>query len=168
MTAQKTSSKKKSTKQLKLEKLQEELKKTKIDLQEKKEKFLRTCADLQNYQKRIEREYSLKDEEFKKKYLTKLLDLHELIKKAYEDKNPQEGLRLIIQNLESFFKKEHISGIDCIGKKFDHNFHHAVTTVKKKDIDDDTIIEEVKKGYMLGEKLLRPSQVIVVQNKEEK
>lgn len=168
MTTQKTSSKKKSTEQLKLEKLQEELKKTRIDLREKKEKFLRTCADLQNYQKRIEREYCLKDEEFKKKYLTEILDLHELIRKAYADKNPQEGLRLIIQNLESFFEKEQISSIDCIGKKFDHNLHHAVTTVKKNDVENDIIIEEVKKGYMLGEKLLRPSQVIVVQNKEEK
>jgi len=55
-----------------------------------------------------------------------------------------------------------------VGKKFDHNFHHAVTTIDKDDCEENTIVEEIKKGYMINEKLLRPSQVIVVKKEEKK
>ena len=48
-----------------------------------------------------------------------------------------------------------------MGKRFDHNLHHAITTIEKDDCEDDIIIEEVKKGYMINEKILRPSHVIV-------
>ena len=64
-----------------------------------------------------------------------------------------------------FMEKEKIKPIECIGKKFDHNLHHAITTVENKDCEDDTIIEEIKKGYIINEKLLRPSQVIVAKMK---
>ena len=73
----------------------------------------------------------------------------------------------MISNIEKLFEKEQIKCIECVGKKFDHNIHHAVTTIDKGDCEDNLIVEEVKKGYMLNEKLLRPSQVIVVK-KEKK
>jgi molecular chaperone GrpE len=53
-----------------------------------------------------------------------------------------------------------------MGKLFDHGLHHAVTTVEKNDCENDTIVEEIKKGYMIGDSLLRPSQVIVTKKKE--
>ena len=46
--------------------------------------------------------------------------------------------------------------------------HHAVTTIEKNDCEDNIILEEVKKGYMIKDKVFRPSQVIVVKNKEDK
>jgi len=52
-----------------------------------------------------------------------------------------------------------------VGKTFDHNIHHAVTTIEKNDCEDGTVVEEVKKGYLLDDELLRPSQVIVAKNK---
>jgi molecular chaperone GrpE len=54
-----------------------------------------------------------------------------------------------------------------VGKKFDHNFHHALTTLEKNDCDDNTILEEVKKGYMMNDKLLRPSHVVVSKKKDK-
>ena len=72
-----------------------------------------------------------------------------------------------MNNVESFFEKEQIRYIECIGKKFDHNLHHAVTAINKEDCEDNIIVEEVKKGYMFNEKLLRPSQVIVVKNEKK-
>ncbi|MCK4332135.1 MAG: nucleotide exchange factor GrpE [Thermoplasmatales archaeon] len=162
MTAKKSSGRKKNaedTLQIKLKKIEKELK-------EKNDKLLRTCADLQNYQKRMEKELISREGEIKRKYLTELIDLNEILKKAYEDKNPKQGLKLILNNLEKFFEKEHIRYIDCMGKSFDHGLHHAVTTVEKNDCENDTIVEEVKKGYMIGDSLLRPSQVIVAKKKE--
>ena len=144
-----------------LNKLKSEIKKLKREAKEKDNKLLRSYADLQNYQKRTEKESQYKENETKKKYLSELIELKELLKKAYEDKDPRAGLQLILNNLENFFEKEQIKYIDCVGKTFDHKIHHAVTTIEKNDCEDGTIVEEIKKGYLMYNKLLRPSQVIV-------
>ena len=148
-----------------LNKLKDEINKLKREAKEKDDKLLRSYADLQNYQKRTEKESQYKENETKKKYLSELIELKELLKKAYEDKDPRVGLQLMLNNLENFFEKEQIKYIDCVGKIFDHNIHHAVTTIEKNDCKDGTIVEEVKKGYLIDDKLLRPSQVIVAKNK---
>lgn len=169
MTAKKSSDKKKNAEdnlQIKLKKIEKEVKQLKKELKEKNDKVLRVCADLQNYQRRMEKELQRNEDETKKKYLSELIDLNELLKKAYEDKNPEQGLKLILNNIEKFFEKEHIRYIDCLGKSFDHALHYAVTIVEKNDCENDTIVEEVKKGYTIGENLLRPSQVIVAKKKE--
>ncbi len=153
---------------LKIKKLKKEIKELKSVILEKNDKLLRTRADLENFQKRMEKELISKEEEIKSKYLTEIVDLVELLKKAYEDKNPKQGLKLILNNLDKLFEKEDIKYIDCMGKSFNHELHHAITSLEKNDCESDTIIEEVKKGYMIGDKLLRPSQVIVAKKKEEK
>jgi molecular chaperone GrpE len=167
MTTKKPTDKKKEPTSKKPVNLKEEVDKLKKDIKEKDQQLLRSIADFQNYQKRMEKELILKEEETKKKYISELIDLNELLKKALEDNNPKEGLKVMINNIENFFEKENIKYINCVGKKFDHNFHHALTTVEKDDCEDDTIIEEVKKGYMLNDKLLRPSQVIVSKKKDK-
>ena len=148
-----------------LNKLKDEINKLKREAKEKDDKLLRSYADLQNYQKRTEKESQYKENETKKKYLSELIELKELLKRAYEDKDPRAGLQLMLNNLENFFEKEQIKYIDCVGKTFDHNIHHAVTTIEKNDCEDGIIVEEVKKGYLIDNKLLRPSQVIVAKNK---
>jgi molecular chaperone GrpE len=149
------------------EKLEESVCKLQQQLNEKNGKLLRTCADLQNYQKRTLKEIQQREDEIKHKYLSELLEIKELLLKAYEDNNPKQGLKLILQNLEKFFEKEQIKCIECLGKSFDYNLHHAITTIEKDTCEDNTIIEEVKKGYLIKDKVLRPSQVIVVKNKEK-
>ena len=167
MSTKKPTGKKREDSDKKTDSLKKEIKRFKKELKENKEKLLRSYADLQNYQKRMEKELNLRDEETKRKYLSELIDINELLKKAYEDENPKDGLKLMINNIENFFEKEQIKYIDCVGKKFDHNFHHAVSIINKDDCEDEIVVEEVKKGYMVNEKLLRPSQVIVVK-KEKK
>jgi molecular chaperone GrpE len=167
MTGKKSTGKKKDSSVKKTDSLKKDIKKLKQDLKEKEDKLLRSYADFQNYQKRMEKELQIKEEETKKKYLSELLDLNELLKKAYADNYPKKGLKLILNNIENFFEKEQIKSIECVGEKFDHNLHHAVTTIEKDDCEDETIVEEVKKGYMVNNKLLRPSHVIVVKKKEK-
>lgn len=140
----------------------------KKEIKEINNKLLRVQADFQNYQKRMEKEILFCKQETKEKYLLELLDLYDILSKAYKDNNPKKGLKLLINNLENFFEKEQIKEIDCMGKKFDHNFHHALHAIEKKNCEDDLIIEEVKKGYMINKKVVRPSQVIVVKNKDKK
>jgi len=149
-----------------IKKNKKEIAELKAQIKELNDKYLRSIADFQNFQKRIEKELSCKEEETKKTYLIELMETYELLKKAYEDNNPKQGLKLIIENIEKFMEKEKIKPIECIGQKFDHKKHNAITTIEKKDCEDNTIIEEVKKGYMVNDKILRHSDVIVSKNKD--
>jgi molecular chaperone GrpE len=155
------------TVQQKIKKQDEELHRLYQELTEKNDRYLRALADYQNYQKRMEKELLAHEEELKKKYLTEILDLEELLKKASEDADPKNGLKLLLSNLEKFLEKEGVTYIDCKGRPFDHNVHHAISTVEPTSCEEGTVVEEVKKGYRLGEKLLRPCQVIVAKKKEE-
>ena len=167
-TKQKKTTNQKEKIQSTIEKLEHEKQTLQQELNEKNDRLLRTCADLQNYQRRAVKELLFKEEETKKKYLSELIDIYELLTKAYEDDNPKKGLELILQNMNNFFKKEEITPIECTGKPFDHTLHHAISTVTKKDCDDNMITEEIKKGYLIKDKVFRPSQVIVVKNEEKK
>lgn len=166
MQKKQSDGKKKDTFNKKINSLKTEIEKLKQELNDKNDKLLRSYADLQNYQKRVEKELQLKEEETKKKYICELIDLSELLKKAYEDKDPKEGLKLILNNIQNFFEKEQIKCINCVGEKFDHNLHHAVTIVEKDDCEDNSIIDEIKKGYIMNDKILRPSHVVVAKKKK--
>ena len=170
MTGKKQSEKKKQTQHTsssQVKKLEEDIKQLKLAMNEKNDKLLRTLADMQNQQKRMERELVLKEDETKRKYLSELLDIKEILKKASDDENPQEGIKVLLQNIDRFLDNEHITYIDCVGKPFDHTIHHAVTTVEKNDCDDNVVVEEVKKGYLMCDKLLRPAHVVVAKKKND-
>lgn len=155
------------TTQNKIKKLEETIEQLRTDLNEKNDKYLRSLADYQNYQKRMEKELLSHEENLKRRYLLELLDFQDLLKKASLDADPKEGLQHLIAQFDKFFEKECVSYIDCKGKPFDHTCHHAVSLVEKDDCIDDTILDEVKKGYKIGDKILRPSQVIVGKKKTE-
>jgi molecular chaperone GrpE len=151
--------------QNKIKKLEETIQQLQIQVAEKNEKYLRIFADYQNAQKRMEKECFSREEELRKHYLLQLLDFQELLKKVADDPDPKDGVKFLIANFEKFFEKEGVTYIECKGKPFDHTVHHAITIVEKDDCIDDAILDEVKKGYMLGDKLLRASQVIVAKKK---
>jgi molecular chaperone GrpE len=168
MSAKKIPEKKKGMQnsiQNKVKNLEDTLQQLQQELKEKNDKLLRSYADLQNYQKRMEKELAALEDEIKKKYLVEIIDLYELLKKAYEDNDPKSGLKLILNNLDALFEREQVKYIDCVGKTFDHKIHHAISTVEKENCMDGEIIKEAKKGYYLGGNLLRPSQVVVAKKK---
>jgi len=145
----------------KIEEIEELIIKIKTEFDEEKNKFLRNIADLHNQIKRNEKNYLIEKNKIKKKYLIYIIDILELLKKAYKDKNSKIGIKLIINNIEDTLKDEKVQYIECIGKEFNHNLHHAISTVDKKDCLDNIVVEEIKKGYYLDKEILRPSQVIV-------
>ena len=168
MPTKKPSDTKKNTQEIAqhtIKKLEEKNTQLHQDLIDKNDKYLRTLADFQNYQKRMEKELLAQYEDIKKKYLLELLDLTELLKKAYEDPNPKLGLKLILENLDKFLEKEGIIYIDCKGKPFNYQLHNAISTIEQSECVDGTILDEIKKGYLVGEKLLRPARVIVAKKK---
>jgi molecular chaperone GrpE len=166
MTAKKINEKKKDPHDKKIDSLQKELDKLKQELKEKDDKLLRSYADLQNYQKRIEKDINFKEEDIRKKYLLEIIDFYEILEKANKDINPKEGINAILQNIQNLLKKEQITEIECLDKPFDYCYHNAISTIEKENCDDGKIVDQIKKGYMIGNKILRPSYVIVVKNKK--
>ncbi len=137
------------------------------ELQEHKQKYLRACADIQNIQRRAEKQKQQDSLQIKKHYLCELITIQELLTTAQHDPNPSEGIRLILQQLNTFFDSESLNPIPAKGQPFDHNIHHAIDTIETTEHPDNTIIEEIKTGYMLGDIVLYPSQVIVSKHPSE-
>ena len=156
------------------------------DSQEKKiaelnDKVLRLLAENQNVRKNQEKEKEdiLKYGSFN--FASQILNLTDNLDRAFsifknnekfKDKEFLEitnGIELIEKELLSTLEKNSITYIDCLNKKFDPNFHQALSEIDSEK-DPGTVVEEVQKGYMLHDRLLRPSLVNVAKSskKEEK
>jgi molecular chaperone GrpE len=126
-------------------------------------------ADIENLKKRYDRQM-----EEVKKYCTEplILDLLdvvdelELAVKSGRSSNSTEavtqGVEMTLKKLRRVLENEGVSQIECIGKPFDPSKHYAVAKTEKEGVQGCTIIEEVRKGYTKGEKVIRPSVVKVV------
>jgi len=170
-------------------KLEENVGETKEDLadsQEKKiaelnDKVLRLLAENQNIRKNQEKEKEdiLKYGSFN--FASQILNLTDNLDRAFsifknnekfKDKEFLEitnGIELIEKELLNTLEKNSITYIDCLNKKFDPNFHQALSEIDSEK-EPGTVVEEVQKGYMLHDRLLRPSLVNVAKSskKEEK
>jgi len=149
-----------------IERLTKQLEAMRGELSEKQDKLLRAYADYQNYQKRMEKELATREHEIRRRYLVEVLDFYELLKKAADDPHPQEGLRSLLATIDHFLAREGVHYLDCKGKPFDYKVQHALSTMENDECPEGTVLEEVKKGYLLGDTLLRPAQVIVSTKKE--
>ena len=79
-----------------------------------------------------------------------------------------DGIEIVKKDLVSIFKKNGIEPIECINKKFDPNFHQAMLEVENNTKQPGTVIQEIQKGYMMKDRLLRPSLVGVAKKIEDK
>jgi len=79
-----------------------------------------------------------------------------------------DGIEVVKKDLVSIFKKNGIESIECINKKFDPNFHQAMLEVEDNTKEPGTVIQEIQKGYMMKDRLLRPSLVGVTKKREQK
>ena len=136
------------------------------------DKVLRLLAENQNIRKNHEREKEdiLKYGSFN--FASQILNLTDNLDRAFsifknnekfKDKEFLEitnGIELIEKELLSTLEKNSITYVDCLNKKFDPNFHQALSEIESEK-DPGTVIEEIQKGYMLHDRLLRPSLVNV-------
>ena len=174
----------------KTEKETESLKEEKQDhtiedkLKDTEDKLLRSLAELENQRNRFGKEikeaidfggFSFARENLA--ILDNLQRAHESIKNDPELKKNEDlgkflkNIEIIEKDLLSIFKKNKIDKIDCINKKFDPNFHQAMTEVEDNKSNPGTIVQEIQAGYMFRDRLLRPSLVAVskkIENKEAK
>jgi len=146
--------------------LEHEVKALKTELTDQHDKLLRAYADYQNYQKRMDKELASRDFDLRRRYLSEIIDFKDILAKAAEDPHPHDGIKRLLATLDHFLDKEGVRPLDCKGKPFDYQQAHALSTMEHDESPEGTVLEEVKKGYLLGEALLRPAQVIVSRKKE--
>ena len=145
------------------------------------EKLLRTMAEMENQRRRFEKE---KQEAFEFggfNFAAESLSLIDNIDRAIISfKNDEslknnkdlnkiiDGIEIVKKDLVSIFKKNGVEQIECINKKFDPNFHQAMLEVENNTKEPGTVVQEIQKGYMMKDRLLRPSLVGVAKKREEK
>lgn len=126
----------------------------------------RVQADFDNYRRRTNETNKTVRDDGRKEVLEKLLplaDALEAAKKIITDEKVKEGVDLIVRKLEEIFSSYGIVKIDALGKPFDPNFHEAIMQRDAGEENSDTVVEVFREGYMMGNRVLRHSSVIVGQ-----
>ena len=149
-------------------------------LKSTQEKLLRSMAETENQRRRFEKE---KQEAFEFggfNFAAESLSLIDNIDRAITSFKNDESLKnnkdldkiidsieIVKKDLVSIFKKNGIVPIECINKKFDPNFHQAMIEVENNTKEPGTVVQEIQKGYLMKDRLLRPSLVGVAKKREE-
>ena len=153
---------------------------TEDKLKASQEKLLRTMAEMENQRRRFERENKESFEyggfNFAGESLALLDNIDRAIVSFKNDeslKNSKDlskiidGIEIVKKDLVSIFKKNGITPIDCINKKFDPNFHQAMLEIEDETKNAGVVVQEIQKGYMMKSRLLRPSFVGVTKKKTQ-
>lgn len=148
----------------------EELQSRAAKADENWDRLLRTTADLENFKKRAAREKSEAAQYAAAALLQKLLpvlDNFEMAlaaaRNAKEASNDslQSGVVMIQQQLKNILLESGLEEIDAAGKPFDPNFHEAISEMVSAEVAEGFVLQQLRKGYKLKERLLRPATVIV-------
>ena len=150
-------------------------------LQDAEEKLLRSLAEIENQRRRFEKEikdaFDFGSFNFAKESLAipdNLQRAKEAIKNDEKLKDNKdlgkflENITIIEKDLISIFERNNIKKIVSQNKKFDPNFHQAMSEIEDDKVDPGTILQEIQAGYLLGERLLRPALVSVSKKKDLK
>ena len=145
------------------------------------DKLLRTMAEMENQRRRFEKEkqeaFEFGGFNFAAESLLLIDNIDRAIVSFKNDESLKnnkdlskiiDGIEIVKKDLVSIFKKNRIEAIECINKKFDPNFHQAMLEVENNTKEPGTIVQEIQKGYMMKNRLLRPSMVGVTKKREEK
>tara|TARA_X000001036_G_scaffold429030_1_gene459655 strand:- start:85 stop:684 length:600 start_codon:yes stop_codon:yes gene_type:complete len=150
-------------------------------LKESEEKLLRSLAEIENQRRRFEKEikdaFEFGSFNFAKESLAILDNLQRAKAAIKNDEKLKtnkdldkflENITIIEKDLISIFEKNRINKIEVKDKKFDPNFHQAMSEIEDDKNEPGIILHEIQAGYMLGERLLRPSLVSVSKKKAAK
>ena len=164
----------KETKEQKSEEIQ--LNKEELDFKLKIDEYSNALkqlqADFENYIKRTEKEKIEFTKYANHKLISKLLSLYDDFERTVEVIKPLEnneikdGINLVHKQFSKLLEEEGVKKIECVGEKFDPYKHEVLDIVDGKE--NDVIAEEIQKGYLMNDKILRTSKVRITKLKEEK
>ena len=149
-------------------------------LKSTEDKLLRTLAEMENQRRRFEKErkeaFEFGGFNFARESLAIIDNIDRAILSFKNDEKLKDnkdldkiidGIEIVKKDLISIFKKNGIETINCINKKFDPNFHQAMLEIENDSKEAGTVLQEIQKGYMMKDRLLRPSLVGVVKKKDK-
>jgi len=148
--------------------LEKKLEEKEKELAECKDKMLRLAAELENFKKRVEREklehmkFAL--EEFAKELLPFLDNLERAIAVAKETKDMEKMIEGIELTLSGYFKTLERFGLKTFvaeGQRFDPNYHEALSVEENSEVEENTVLKELLRGYTLHDRVIRPALVVV-------
>lgn len=133
-----------------------------------KEKYIRLQADLENTKKRLARSSFEEVEAQKESLLRDLLPVADALDLALmhvseeeDSRGILEGIDLIRDMLSKFFARHDVAAIEALGKPFDPRLHEGIGIVRNPKLPPHTVARVHRRGYMFGDRLLRPAQVLV-------
>jgi molecular chaperone GrpE len=152
--------------------LKERLAKSEEQAKEVEDRLLRLAAEFDNYKKRMAKEFGYLIKNANENLMLQLLDTLDNFQRALDSaKNSDDydsfhkGVELIHNHMKEILTKEGLKEIEALGKPFDPNFHEAVTQAESDQHDEGIVMDEINKGYMLNDRLLRASKVVVSKGK---
>jgi molecular chaperone GrpE len=134
------------------------------------DRLLRTAAEFDNYRKRVDRERREQAESAAAGMLVEILPVVDNLERALQAPSGPEaagyraGVELILRQLVDLLRKRGVTPIEALGADFDPRFHQAVSQETSDAHRDGEVMQEMQRGYMLGDRLLRPAMVKVAKS----
>jgi molecular chaperone GrpE len=132
------------------------------------DRLLRTAAEFDNYRKRMDRERRDLADYTSADVVTELLpiidNLERALQAAADDDPLRKGVELIHKQMLDMLRKRGVKPIETLGADFDPNFHQAVIHEESADHREGEVMQELQRGYLLGDRLLRPAMVKVAKS----
>lgn len=144
------------------------------ELQESHDKYLRLYADFENYKKRVSREKEELLQYGNERLLSELLPVVDHLEMALRHASNDvgsglvQGVEITLKELKKTLHKFGLTEIEADGKPFDPLVHHAMTQVERDDVEENMVIEEYRKGYMLKDRVIRAAMVAVSKKPSKK
>lgn len=139
-------------------------------LEEYENRVLRMQADFENTRRRARLELEATEKYKAQSIITELLPAIDNFERALQvetdneqSKSILQGMQMIYRSLLDALKKEGAEQIEAVGKEFDPHMHQAIMQVEDPDFDSNIVVEELQKGYILKDRVIRPSMVKVNQ-----
>lgn len=158
-------SKNTKTNKKELEKIKELIEAQKKEIDDKDDRLKRLMAEFENFKKRSSKEreglYNSLIADITSSLLPILDNLEKAVEVKTEDENFKQGIELVLKQFKEVLKSNGITEIESVGKTFDPELHEAITSVVDDNLGVQEIKEEYRKGYMIGNKVIRHSLVVV-------
>ena len=146
-------------------KCKEELQKKQEELEELTDRYKRVMAEFENYKKRSSKErenlYGSILGDVVEAVLPVLDNLENASKVETKDENYKQGVELVLKQFKDVLKSKGVEEIEAIGTTFDPELHEAVSSVQDESKESQEIVQEYRKGYKFGNKVIRHSMVVV-------
>lgn len=148
-----------------LKALKTKLANQKDEIEEKEDRIKRLMAEFENFKKRSDKERTNLYNSVMGDVVTSLLPVLDNLEKAAKaetkDEQYKNGIEMVLNQFKDVLKANGVTEIETVGKKFDPSIHEAVSLVQDENLGEKEIKEEFRKGYMIGDKVLRHSLVVV-------